>query len=181
MKRSWSNWFLLLAIVLSGCNGVGEQIPGDGRLVVVGYDHSFSQHFFDDGHSEEDAVKLGIQAWNVLGANLKTSDEAPGIKVSYMIHRDTYSWPAVDDAPTGVTWPDLHESSIYPNVLRQDGIYVYGGMYATVVHEVGHSLGLYHVSDKHSFMSARAESVTGYLTESDQEEYYKHYPIHIEE
>jgi hypothetical protein len=66
---------VVLICLAGGCNGVGVQIPGDGRLVIVSYDRSFDEKMLPWAAPESSAVRAGIHFWNQLGASVRTPDE----------------------------------------------------------------------------------------------------------
>lgn len=168
----------LAVLVLAGCNGVPEEIPGYKQLVIISYDHEFSKHVFhgadDNGTTEEDAVRYGIRMWNELGANLHTPDEYPDVEPTYHIKRDTFSWPGESDPPTGITWPGLGYSTIYPHGMRGSD-YCEGCMMIVVAHEVGHAIGLVHTKNEGVMHSSPILSSAA-LTWSDVDEYLSHHP-----
>lgn len=152
-----------------GCSD--QLIPGYGQLVVIDVDDGFytndlqvaptdllSQLLaaradgFDDSavFSEMDAVRAGVHYWNKLGANLKLADEVLANEDGphYGIHRDTFSWPGTTNPPVGTEWDGLPYASIYTSVMRNESSLTYRKLRENVAHEIGHAIGLQHLSDE---------------------------------
>src|SRR5882724_4224344 len=178
--------YLLTLLLLTGCNGAHAQIPGDGELVVIDLDNDFYTNRMQDGWLEIVAVKAGLHYWNQLGANLHGAYEFGPEDIEKVnhakhwgLHRDSFSWPGYDvhEAPNGMDWYGLGYSTIYPSVMRNANSYTYEEMRESVSHELGHAIGMYHVSDKNSVMSTAANWSKDKATQADDDEYIRHYSV----
>lgn len=191
--------FLFLLAAAAGCGG--QQIPGNGQLVVIDVDDGFyvddlqvtpttlqqqllaarADGFFDDAfvRSEAAAVRAGVHYWNKLGANLHMADELqPGEDGPHFgVHRDEFSFPGESNAPIGTEWEGLPFVTIYTSVMRDDDALNYRKLREDVAHELGHAIGLQHLpSEATGTMTASIYWVGDSPSRDDQDAFCRLYP-----
>lgn len=183
--------FILLLLILSGCQD--RVIPGDGTLAIIDVDDGFwandllvpdkyEQVAADaDGTgpitSEMAAVRAGVHYWNKLGANIKLADE-----VTEDNHAPHFSLrrggTGIDDSTTiGTEWPTLGYAIIYVDTMKNLNLFDYRFMRANVAHEIGHALGMVHISSETgAIMTPVLSWIYNDPSDDDQNQFCKLFP-----
>ena len=143
--------FLVLVCALAGCEGYAtKQIPGDGHLVIIDIESGFGGRLITDAsgnaRTEMEAVRRALHVWDALGAQLRAPDEVSADVAAraphFGVHRSVVHW----ESAGGVCWPGLGYADIYAETIEETSFPNFEAVESTVAHELGHAMGLEHVS-----------------------------------
>jgi hypothetical protein len=170
---------LLAATLATAAGGCAPRIPGDGRLVLVAFEPGVEARQVDTAElgpvTFGEAIDAGAQYWDVVGARVRTrydltaaeravAEDEAAATLTFRCATDTQR--SLEDLLYRIdafAWYNESDGEIYVDCGGPDRGYEWTWLTAAFAHEIGHAMGLDHVSG-HAIMNAAGSDYSAIQT-----------------